>query len=110
MSIKGIYNSMKNSGLVSGTGKITQPMLDEFVNLLNDAQPTDDMERGSKKIVLSMFFKSKRSFGEFVRKSGMHELVLYTPGFNIVGHFGLERLVKLQWDDETSRFHIESLV
>lgn len=87
-------------------GKTTPEALQEFQDLVNEAQPVDDVEEQQKNMVKSMYHSNHIGFMRYVSddRNRVGALVLLTESKRIVDYFNLRNKVHISWDRENKRY------
>jgi hypothetical protein len=96
--LRGTYNDVVHSDLLKN-GDLSLASLNAFESLLNLAQPKDDTEMTIKHQIHFMYRQNPRAFYEWVVRSGMEYLILWTESKIIVMHFQIKTKVYIRWDD-----------
>ncbi len=84
----------------------------QLENLLNEAQPTNDVERAQQALVKSMYYSNPRGFMRYINThdNKVGALVLWTESKRIVRRFDLYKTVHLSWNKETQRYVVNNYV
>jgi len=102
-----LYRQISQCPLVQ-TGEVTDETLEEFQNLLNEAQPQMDNpeEHAYRSLTKSMYHSNPVGFIKYisVSRNRVSALILWTESKRIVRFFSLQGRVHLSWDPTTQNY------
>lgn len=101
--LRGVYNDIRQSEayfpLREEEPALTDESIKAFQRLLNEAQPINEEEAHVHAFVQHLYRKNSRNFNEFIMRSGLRHLALWTEAKYIVRHFGLQGIIYIKWDE-----------
>ena len=81
--------------------------LQQFQQLLNDAQPKSLEELVLYKFIHGMFLEGRSKFLNYIRHTKMECLVLWTDARSIIRAFELRSIVYIKWVDDTRTYEVD---
>ena len=73
--------------------------IEEFQQLLNEAQPPADQSE-QRSMIQFLYRKHPSNFCQFLARSNLNSYILWTEAKSIVMHFGLRGVVYVKWDTD----------
>ncbi len=99
------YKKALTVNLVNSAAKsINIKAILDFEKIINEAQPKNDAEKQAKAVVLFHYFENSEGYIEYLQKSGLHHMILWTHPKEIVRLFKLRCVLRLKFDNETSQY------
>ena len=100
------FKAVQNSRLVQSKGPVTDEDLEEFENLLNDAQPQNETERNYQQFFKGMYHSNPLGCIKYIYtgKNNVSACILWTESKRIIRYFNLQGRVHLSWNKETSKY------
>lgn len=101
------YRAIQKCGLIQKDVFNDEDIL-EFEQLLNNAQPRDDIEAAQQYVIKGMFYSNQKGFIRYIsnRQNRVGGLILWTESKRIAAYFNLMGRVHIGWDKVTSSYKV----
>ena len=92
------YKEIRDSALISNK-TLNEQTIAEFQVSLNKAQPNNEDERNMRSLIQYLYRRNPTNFCQFLIRSRLSHLILWTEAKCIVIHFGLRSIVYIKWNN-----------
>jgi hypothetical protein len=91
------YKDINNSDLIANK-ELTADNINKFQQYLNNAQAKTTVDEQSKSLIQYLYRRNPNNFCQFLIKSKLNHLILWTEAKCIVRYFGLMGIVYIKWN------------
>jgi hypothetical protein len=97
------YKEIRESSLIANK-TVTETNIVEFQQSLNNAQPSNENDYKSRSLIQYLYRKNPSNFYQFLVKSKLIHLILWTESKCIIRHFGLNGVVYVKWNHDNNEY------
>lgn len=104
--IQNAYFQLHKSRLIS-KGHLDNDAILHFEKILNSALPVNEYEQNIYYFVKDLYYDDPSKFLNYINKSNLQSLILYTNNKNIISHFNLQYKVYINWASKDKKYIVE---
>lgn len=105
--LQNAYFQLHKSRLIS-KGHIDNDAIVHFEKILNSSLPSNDYENHIYYFVKDLYYDNPSKFINYINKSNLQPLLLYTNNKNIIAHFNLQYKIYIIWDPNQKKYKVDS--